>query len=162
QKNNQGVSARVLMSFYDVHNNKLGSSWTDGAHYANSNMQTDHVDLDPYANFLIYRVDVKTQVLQSSGAWSDVASTSKYIGSATKAADPAKITAVGEDFGGSGGLSSGAPINSGSIGWDLSGTGIKPTVNGTVYFTNQPGVTARLRLKTYDVRGALLHNTPLP
>jgi hypothetical protein len=162
QKNHFGVTARVLVSYYDVHNTKVGSSWTDGAHLADSDLETDHVTIDAYANPLIYRADVKTQVQQADLSWSDVATTSAYLGSSTKASDPATINATGYEFGGSGGTSGGAPINAGSIWWDTSGNQLRASVLGTLYFTNKPGATARLRLKTFDVHGNLLQDWPMP
>src|SRR5262249_3065154 len=149
QKNHLGVTSRVLVTYYDVHNTKVGSSWTDGAHQAQTNMQTDHVTIDAYANPVIYRADVKTQNQQADGSWTDVATTSAYLGSSTKASDPATINATGYDFGGSGGTSGGAPVNAGSLWWDTSGGQLRSSVLGTLYFTNKPGATARLRLKTF-------------
>src|SRR5262249_18195453 len=111
---------------------------------------------------LVYRADVKTQIQQSDESWKDEAATSVYLGSANKSSDPATISATGEAFGGSGGLSGKTPINPGSIWWDLSNNQVRASVLGTLYFTRQPGVSARLRLKTFDVHGAQLQNWPMP
>ena len=49
QRNNIGVTARVLVGYYDVHDVKLGSSWTDGAHIATTNW-TFPVRIGAYSN----------------------------------------------------------------------------------------------------------------
>ena len=118
QKNNIGVTARVLVSYYNIHGGKLGPSYTDGAHIATTNLQTFPVRIDAYTNPLIYRVEVKTQV-QSAGTWTDMARQSVDLGSSNQSSDDATIAAVGEDFGGAGGLGNGAPLNPGTISWDL-------------------------------------------
>src|SRR5262249_55488689 len=83
-KNHMGMIARVLVSYYDVHDTKIGASLTDGLHQAKTNLDEFPIKINGTPSPLVYRADVKTQIQQTDESWKDEASTSVYLGSANK------------------------------------------------------------------------------
>ena len=154
-KNAMGVTARMQLRYFDVHGNVL-STQVGGSVTANDNdLHSWTVDLDPYSNPRIYRVDVSTTVEGQPGSWLTVSIQHCYLSSTTQPADGVRLTGVGVDFGDLEFVNN-APVGFGLLSWDLGNDTITPHLTGKLYLKNSMGVTARMQMRYFDVHGNIL------
>jgi hypothetical protein len=117
----------------------------DDAHHAFS------VDLDPYSDNRIDRVDVAVMKKTATGEF--VAASSSYT--ANTFSDSVKITEDGVDFGDDNFLLSG-PTGSGAVSWGLDDGAVKPHLTGTLHLNNSNGACARMNIRYLAENGAFL------
>jgi hypothetical protein len=146
-----GTCSRMRLQYRDDGGGLLRTEFggtvcvTDDAHHAFS------VDLDPYSDAPIDRVDVAVMKQTATGEF--VAASSTFV--ANTFADSVKITEDGVDFGSSS-FSLGAPTGSGSISWGLDDGAVTPHLTGTLHFNNSSGVCARMNLRYLTESGAFV------
>jgi hypothetical protein len=156
--NSLGKHARVFVGYYDIHGNKIKGSASQEV-IATSEDQEATINIHSFIDPRVYRVDVSTQV-NNLATWDTEATKSVYIGSATHPSIPCKIDAPNLEFGGSGGVDHGHPVDAASCGWTVGSTFTDAQFDGTLYYENGKGVAVRLLFTTYDVHGNVLYNVP--
>jgi hypothetical protein len=160
QRNNAGITARLNVRSYDVFGTQLHTKY--GSFTATKNLDTHPIDITTTADPATYRVRLTTQKLNGT-SWVDVDDASAYLGSKSHPDVDATIYGSLEKFGGDGGLdSSFRPIKPGQLYWDFDGGYVRAGVKGDIYFHNQAGAHARMRLVSYDVHGNQVDDWPMP
>jgi hypothetical protein len=153
-KNALGKTARVRITYYDVQG-KVVTGDVSPNELATSNNQSFPVTLQRFSDPRFYRLSVSTEV-KSGSSWVTESETNAYMGSSSHPATSCTIDADKVELGGSGGVSSGHPVNAARCGWTVNSKVVQATLSGTQYFEDGVGKTARVVLSTYDVHGTRL------
>jgi hypothetical protein len=155
-KNAIGTRVRMVLEYRDVDGTLLETQRGAAKLVQSNDVAEFPINLGAYSDPLIYRVDVELQQ-RINGTWDTQGTEREHVGSAAKAPDSVKITAVGQDFG-DGALTNGQPTDAGTVTWDLANDTITPQLDGTLYLKNAQGTKARMRMRHYDVHGDLLRS----
>jgi hypothetical protein len=147
-----GTCARMQLRYFDAQGNELVDAKhggqkceTDDQHHAYD------VDLDPYSDDSIDRVEVGLQKKTATG-WSTV-ETRTFT--ADVHADNVKITEQGADVGGHD-FAAGAPLGSAQLDWNLVDGVVAPRLTGFLHLNNSAGLCARVNLRFYSESGIFL------
>jgi hypothetical protein len=149
-----GKTAHVRITYYDVQGNVVTGDVSPDE-LATSNDQSFPVTLQKFSDPRFYRLSVSTEV-KSGSSWVTESETNAYMGSSGHPGTSCTIDADKVEFGGSGGVSSGHPVNAALCSWTVNSKVVQATLNGTQYFEDGVGKTARVVLSTYDVHGTWL------
>lgn len=146
-----GTCARMRLQYRDGAGTLLATKFggkvcvDDDAHHAFS------VDLDPYSDNRIARVDVA--VMKDTATGEFVATSGAYTPNTFP--DKVKITEDGVDFGDSVFVLS-APTGSGLVTWGLDDGAVTPRLTGTLHLNNSSGACARMNLRYLSEGGTFL------
>jgi hypothetical protein len=146
-----GTCARMRLRYLDPWAGVLHTSYGGTVCVTDDHHHEWSVDLDPYADASIYRVEVA--LLKQTATGEFVAASSDDIVRTSR--DDVKITEDGVDFGDSG-WSLGAPTDDGDIYWGLTGGVVTPILTGAIHLNNSSGVCARMNLRYLTEGGTFL------
>jgi hypothetical protein len=146
-----GTCARMRMTYRNAAGTDLATRYGSTLCVDDDDHHELPIDLDPYADDSLDRVQVAVE-RQSALGWSTVESSTYTVDTHD---DNVKITEDGVDFGGSG-WGTGAPSGSGAMVWKLDDGDVTPNLEGFLHLNNSSGVCARVKLRYFTDAGLLL------